>query len=138
MDTHVKVVALLHIIVGVIGCMTALFLLCLFGGLATFLAIGVQEPLPSGILGLLGVGLAFFMILTSIPGVIGGFGLLNQAEWARLLIIVVSIFYIPFWIPLGTALGVYSLIVLFNPEIQSVLASPMDPNQQAAPSAREM
>lgn len=138
MDTHIKVIALLHIIAGIFGCLIGLFFLLLFSGVATFLMIGVNEILPAGIVGLVGFILAGLMILASVPGVIGGIGLLKNAEWARLLIIIVSIFYIPLWIPIGTMIGVYSLFVLFNPEIQSLSSFNTSQNQSYSPPSGKL
>jgi len=51
--------------------------------------------------------------------------LIKRKEWGRILALVVSFFNL-IWFPLGTALGVYSIIILlndesvkiFNPQIQ--------------------
>ena len=47
--------------------------------------------------------------------IIGGIGLLKGREWGRILILVVS-FLSLISIPFGTALGIYSMIILFNPQ----------------------
>jgi hypothetical protein len=47
---------------------------------------------------------------------IGGYGLLKYWNWARILVIVIAILNL-FNFPFGTALGVYSLWVLFKPEV---------------------
>jgi len=53
------------------------------------------------------------MVALGIPGVIAGWGLMNFRPWARILVIILSILHLPS-IPLGTAIGVYGLWVLFN------------------------
>ncbi|MBD3266253.1 hypothetical protein GF373_06245 [bacterium] len=83
------------------------------------------EALPAGILGIIGLLVSFFTILTSVPGVIAGFSLMQYKEWARIVIIIISIFYIVSGISfpiglLGTGLGVYSLVVLFSTEATQV------------------
>ena len=47
--------------------------------------------------------------------IVGGLGLLRYKEWARILTLVASFLSLPH-VPFGTALGIYSMIVLFNPE----------------------
>ena len=61
----------------------------------------------------IGVGVAVLITVLSLPQIIGGWGLTRFRPWARILMIVVSILNL-FHIPIGTALGVYGLWVLFN------------------------
>ena len=65
--------------------------------------------------GTIGIAIAAFLILVSIPGVIAGIGLLKYRPWARILAIVVGVLHILSF-PFGTALGVYTLVVLFHAE----------------------
>jgi hypothetical protein len=51
------------------------------------------------------------MLIKAAAGFFAGWGLLRRQPWARLLTIVLS-FLALFHIPLGTALGIYSLWVL--------------------------
>jgi hypothetical protein len=68
-----------------------------------------------GILRLAGIALSTFIALLGLPKIIGGIGLLKGHEWGRILILVVS-FLSLINIPFGTALGIYSMIILFNPQ----------------------
>jgi len=65
----------------------------------------------------------------ALPGLIGGIGLLKHQEWARITIIIVSILSLVD-IPLGTALGGYSLWVLMRDE-----AGPLFRPTAAVPAA---
>lgn len=114
-DQHVKIVAILNIVFGVIGILIALGFLIFFGGLAGIVNLDHDSDGPAGaaVLGLLG-GLAFLLIaVLSIPCVIAGYGLLHFRPWALTLTIVMSILNL-MSLPFGTALGIYSLWVMMN------------------------
>ena len=55
------------------------------------------------------------MGLIALPQIIGGLGLIRHKEWARILILVLA-FLSLVHVPFGTALGIYTMIILFNPE----------------------
>ena len=122
MANHLQIVAILHIVFGVIGLLTGLFVVFILGGVAVFL--GVSGPNGSEIafpiLSIVAFVMAVFIVISSVPGIIGGIGLLKRANWARILVIIISAIYIPFNIPLGTILGIYSLWVLFNNETMNL------------------
>ena len=61
------------------------------------------------------------LVVSSIPGLIAGVGLIKYRPWARILGIVMSILNL-FTFPHGTAIGVYSMIVLFDQEAVRLLA----------------
>ncbi len=118
MRTHIKVVAIVNILYGVLGLLATVSMLVggLFGGLFSgglfsFLAITVASVVGSLILGAL-----------SLFGVIAGFGLLNHQQWARWVIIAVSTMRLFTW-PFGTLFGGYSLWVLLNDETRREFAA---------------
>ena len=118
MDSQVKIVSILHIVYGGLGLLLAVLMLVVFGGVTAI--VGVSAPddgamIAMPILMIVG-GFVFFMImLTSIPGLIGGIGLLGYQQWARVVVIVISGLNLLSF-PFGTALGVYSLYVLLSQE----------------------
>ena len=57
------------------------------------------------------------------PKIIGGFYLLKRKEWSRILILVLS-FLSLLNFPLGTALGVYSLVILLNQDTIRLFDAP--------------
>jgi hypothetical protein len=69
--------------------------------------------------GAVGVGIAGFLIVLSLPGIIAGLGLLKFRPWARILAIIVGALHLLSF-PLGTALGVYTLVVLLHNEMPTV------------------
>jgi len=71
---------------------------------------------------LAGCGWIFGSILLCIglPGTVIGWGLAQQASWARIPGIILSVLNLPA-VPFGTALGVYGLVVLCQPEAEAIL-----------------
>jgi hypothetical protein len=64
---------------------------------------------------LIGTGMMLGSVLTVVIGVasiVAGWGLLERAPWARILTVVLA-FLALLRLPFGTALGIYSLVVLF-------------------------
>src|SRR5262245_55302063 len=122
MDTHVRVIAWLHIAMGLLGALAGLAFLLFFGGLAGM--VGLSETSPDArvavpILGGIG-GLIFFGALAlSLPGIIAGVGLLRFRPWARILTIILSAIHL-LNVPFGTALGIYALWALTKPETEAL------------------
>jgi hypothetical protein len=125
MRNHVPVLAWLHIVLNGFGVLGGLLMLVLFGGLgAAATAAGGNEAMPvAPIFGSIGVIVFLFIAILCLPGIVGGLGLLQGAGWARMVIIVISILDL-FAFPVGTALGVYGLVVLFNPEVVAAFEQP--------------
>jgi hypothetical protein len=71
------------------------------------------------ITGAVGSAIACFLIVLSLPGMFAGLGLLKMRPWARIVAIVVGVLHILSF-PFGTALGVYTLWVLLNPETEAL------------------
>lgn len=117
METHVKVLAVLHIVFGTLGVFAALVIFLIFGGTAGIVGtVAHDEPgarIAVPIIGLVGSAIFMLILIVSVPGIIAGYGLLQFAEWARILAIVLCILQL-LNIPFGTALGIYGLWVLFN------------------------
>jgi hypothetical protein len=85
----------------------------LFGGAIS----GDQEAIF--ITGAVGAGIALFLIIISLPGILAGIGLLKMQPWGRIVAIVVGVLHILSF-PFGTALGVYTLWVLLNAETEGL------------------
>jgi hypothetical protein len=111
MKDHIKIIGILWVILGAFYICLAFFAFLVFFGVATIPSLDI-EP---GILRLIGIVASSFLGLIGLPQIIGGLGLIQRKEWARILMLVVS-FLSLFHVPFGTALGVYTMIVLFNPE----------------------
>ncbi len=98
------------------GVFGGIVVLMIFGGLAGMAGVSNEnEAGAPAVLVLIGTGIAIFLFVLSVPAIIGGWGMLKFRPWARILMIIVSAFNL-FHFPLGTALGIYGLIVLLNDE----------------------
>lgn len=117
MDGHIKVVGVLWIISGVIG---LLFALGIFGILFGVSYIPDMEHEASIILRTIGLGFGILFAICAVPEIIGGIGLIRKHNWGRILVLAVSFLNI-IWFPLWTALGIYSIIILFNQETIELL-----------------
>jgi hypothetical protein len=121
METHVKVLAVLHLVLGVIGVFGAFILMLIFGGAASVVgSAAVDDPdaaIAIPIIGITGMALVAFLLVLSVPALISGFGLLKLRPWARILGIVISILML-MAVPLGTIVGAYGLWVLLTKETE--------------------
>ena len=58
-------------------------------------------------------GSLFFLLILGIPSLIIGIALMQGKKWALDWILVIGCFYLIFF-PMGTAIGIYALIVYFG------------------------
>jgi hypothetical protein len=129
-ENHVRILAILNIVLGVLGVLAGIAMLAIFGGIAGAIgAAGIhvdtgdvppQAAVP--VLGIIGAAIFLFLVIVSLPGIITGIGLLHYREWARILGIVLSAISLPA-VPFGTALGAYGLWVLLNTRTVDLFAS---------------
>ena len=123
MQSHIKRLGMLHIVFGMLGIFGALVVLVTMGGVAAIMGSSqnADTPIAAPIVGGIG-GILFFVVLAiSLPGLIGGFGLIKFASWSRMLMIVISALEL-LSVPLGTILGIYGLWVLTRPETERLLS----------------
>jgi len=116
MNTHVKVVAVLHIVGGVLGLIAAVAIFAIFG-LAGGIVISQGEREAATIIGIVAMVIGGFLAVLAVPGIIGGCGLLAGNQWARVLVIVLGALHLVNF-PLGTALGIYTLWALLRTDPQ--------------------
>jgi hypothetical protein len=124
MTTHVKVVAVLYLFLSTFGLLAALAVSMAFGvagGIVNANADPNEAAIALPIIGLTGTMLVAFLVLTSLPGLIAGVGLLKVRPWARILAIVVAIINL-IHIPIGTAVGIYALWVLLNKDTERLFS----------------
>lgn len=114
MNTHVKIVGILHLIYGLLllGLCLALFLGL---GFASSIVLVQGDQDTAALLGLLGTGLSGFFAILSLPNLIGGWALLAGKSWGRILVLVLGFIHL-IDIPIGTALGIYTIWALLRHE----------------------
>jgi hypothetical protein len=118
MKNHITAVAVLQIVLGALGLLGAafVFLTVLGGGL---LSGDLRAMAITSAVATVGAG---FLVVVSLPGIVGGFGLLRGKPWARVVLLVVAAFEV-LHVPLGTALAIYTFWVLLSEEGKRALAA---------------
>jgi hypothetical protein len=122
MEKQVRILGMLHVLLGSFGILAAIIVVFVFESLAQTQGViehhndvGVGAFTIPLLGGLFGGGLAAVVLLLSLPGLIGGIALLMRASWARIYMIVISALDLAH-IPFGTVVGIYGLWVLTRPE----------------------
>lgn len=122
MEKHVTLTAVLHIGYGILGVLFGIF----FWRLFVVLGIKTGDAEVMAILGFIGRFIAVFSFIFAVPGVIGGVALLKRRPWGRIWTLVLSVILL-LDIPLGTALGIYSLWVLVQDETKQLFTPESNP-----------
>jgi len=117
MEKHVTILGILYIAVSALGVLSAIIVYMVLIGAG----IISEEPEALQILATVGSAVAFVIVIIAIPGIIGGIGLLNHYPWARILVLILGILNL-IKIPIGTALGIYTIWVLLNDETEKLFA----------------
>ena len=121
MEKHVTVLGVLYIAFGALGLLAAIivFTAIVGGGILS----GDSEAMA--ITAIVGPAIAFFLLIVSAPGLVGGIFLLKWRPWARILILILGFLNL-LNIPFGTILGIYTIWVLLkNETIQLFIAEPI-------------
>lgn len=100
-------VGLLYIAIGLLNGLFALFELLFFGAVSISVYLGVNSVITSAWL--------WLAVALIVPSVVMGIALMSFRPWARGIGIVFSVFLM-LAVPLGTAVALYGLWVLFAEE----------------------
>lgn len=111
MQKHITLLGALHIGLGILGILIAaiIFVVLLGTGFVS------QDEEAFFVLSIVATIIAMLFLISCVPGIIGGIGLLKRKSWARILILIVAAIDL-LDIPFGTALGIYSFWVLLQDE----------------------
>lgn len=112
MEKHINIVASLQIGLSILGILIGIFVFTILYFVGD-IAVDEQAQFILHIVSRVLAGFIFFM---SIPGLVAGIGLFKRKEWARILTLIISVLSLLNF-PLGTAVGVYSIWALVNPEV---------------------
>ncbi len=112
--THVTVLGWLQILLGVLDLLIALAVFGVIAGFGLLAGLAGEPSLPI-IGGVLGTLLGFLVVLTGLPNLLAGFGLLAHKNWARILALILAVLNL-LKFPWGTALAVYTFWVLLDDE----------------------
>ena len=115
MKQHVTVVAALQIASGALKIFAAViaFVAIVGGGLIS----GDVEAMA--ITGIVGPAVSLFLVMLAVPSILGGVGLLKGKAWARILVLVLSVFNLIDF-PLGTMISLYTFWVLLHGETSAL------------------
>lgn len=125
MEKHVNVVAALHIGLSIFGISIALIVAIILNFAGSF----ITDPTAVKIVPIITGIVVWVVIFFSIPGIIAGIGLFRRKEWARILTLILSVIKL-MNIPIGTAVGVYSIWVLVQDET-TALFKKLPPQEHA-------
>jgi hypothetical protein len=125
MEQHIKILSVLFIILGILGIVAAVGFLFLGAGAVT--TILSEDDSNEARVGAAWAGgcitfVAALFGLMAIPSIIAGWGLSKHKSWARMLTIILAVLSLPQF-PVGTAIGVYALVILFNDESKRILTA---------------
>jgi amino acid permease len=125
MDKHVQLIGILWIVYGVLSLFAGIFVLVLLLSLSTIpdMNYGDLGRFGPHVLRIIAICVSSFLFILGIPKIIGGLGLQKRKEWARILLMIMS-FLSLLNIPLGTALGIYSIVYLMKPEMIELFKHP--------------
>ena len=122
MKQHVTVVGALHIGYSAFQILGAIVALMFIVGAGLIGGLIAEERLVITITAIAGTAIGLWLVLVAVPGIVGGIGLLKYKSWARYLVLVLAVLDL-FNIPIGTAIGVYSIWVLAQDETAQLFGS---------------
>jgi hypothetical protein len=112
MEKHVNLIGILWIVLGAFTFFGGFITFFILFGISFIPDIGYEAPV---ILRAVGIGVAIFLFILSIPKIIAGIGLMKKKEWGRILTLIVAFLSILNF-PLGTALAIYTFVILVKDE----------------------
>lgn len=129
MDSNKRILAILHIIYGTLTLVTFLILNTLFQTAWPFILDEIDEDTKIIIQTVIGFARTLALILVfsvPLPSIVGGIVLLNGKKWGLIPLLVSGCLSLMSF-PLGTALGIYTLVVFVKDQKQNKLN---DKNQE--------
>ncbi|OFX63722.1 MAG: hypothetical protein A2066_12135 [Bacteroidetes bacterium GWB2_41_8] len=123
MEKHINIIAALQIGLSIFNLLVALLIFTVLKLVGGF----VDDANANTILSIIADVFAIVLIIISVPGILAGMGLYKRKEWARILTLVLSIIEI-FSFPFGTAIGIYSIWALIQPETVAAFGESKESN----------
>jgi hypothetical protein len=117
METHVRVAAWLRILWSAGSLLVAFLVLAVFAGAGILVGASGGSDADAAVPWIMvaGAWIATVFGVLALPGLVTAWGLLTFRPWARIVDMALSAFDL-FHVPLGTALGAYSIWVMLQPE----------------------
>lgn len=119
MEKHLTILSVGLIALGVVGIGAAIVVFVVIAGGGLISGDGTAMMITASV----ATALAVFLAVVSLPSVIAGIGLMQRANWARVLTLIIAAMNL-LNIPVGTALGVYAFWVLLNDKVTPLFVPP--------------
>ncbi len=119
MEKHVKILGIIFIISGILGILLALGIMVVVGPFAVSKMAEVNPTFSSFMTGFIVEGAGFLTMIVSLIKGAAGVALLKRMNWGWILALLASVLSL-FSFPIGTAIGVYGLWVLFQGEVKEM------------------
>jgi len=117
MEKHLTVVAALQVGFSLLGIIAAIIVYTVLHNVMQI----ADEPETSRVLSIIARWGSLFLLIVSVPGLIGGIGLFMNKSWARILVLIISVLSL-LNIPIGTAVAIYSIWVLVQDDTIKLFA----------------
>ncbi len=119
MEKHVKILGIIFIICGILGIIASLGIMILVGPFAISKVAEDSPELSTFAIGFIVEGIGFLAMLVSVIKGVAGIALLKRMNWGWVLGLLAAVLSL-FNFPIGTAIGVYGLWVLFQEEVREM------------------
>lgn len=119
MRTHVKILGWLQIALGTLDLLAALATFGVIAGFGVLSGLSAETLLPVAAGGVLALAVSFLIVITAVPNLLAGAGLLAHRNWARILALILAALNV-FKFPWGTALAVYTFWVLLHRDTRAL------------------
>jgi len=116
-QSHLTLLTALWFAMGALRLLAALAVFGMASFIVPLIARQEREPIPLPVPMLL-TGVGVLVALVAVLSLAVGWGLYQRAPWARMLALVMAFFSL-LSIPVGTALGIYTLVVLLPAESEA-------------------
>jgi hypothetical protein len=126
--THVKVIAAIFLVLGVLWTVLTVLGPAILATLAGLVSTSGDPDAAVGatILGLAGVAVTLFAGTLAVAFLVTAWGLFKLKPWARIVGIVMAAVCLTNF-PFGTAFGIYALIILFKKDTEALFARSVAP-----------
>lgn len=116
MQQQLKILAICSIVYHALQAIIVLIIVPIF----LSASIMADDATTAGILSLVGTIITITILVLTIPGIIGGIGLLKGKRWSRILLMIANAISLLSF-PIGTALGIFTFIILTKDEAEEML-----------------
>jgi hypothetical protein len=122
--THIKVIGVLFLVCGGMLAALAFFFPAVLGLVASIVrADGDPDAaVATNVLGITGAALSILFGVLALPFIATGWGMLKFKSWSRIAGIVLGALLLV-QIPIGTAIGIYALVILFRKDAEALFTA---------------